>query len=287
MTEGLGRARLQLLAAALLFSTGGAAIKATTLSSAQIAGFRSGVAVLAVLLLAPSARRLPGARAWLVGVAYAATVILYALANKLTTAANTIFLQSTAPLYVLLAAPWLLRERIARRDLGFVAVAAVGLALFFVGAEPPRTTAPDPATGNLLAAASGIAWAATIIGLRWMGSAPAENAAPIHAVVAGNTLAFAACLPFALPVVSFTPADAATVLYLGALQIALPYLFVAAAVRRLPALEISLVLLVEPVLNPLWAFALHGEVPGVLAMTGGAILLAATFAKAWLDARGS
>jgi drug/metabolite transporter, DME family len=261
MNDGLGRARLQLLGAALLFSTGGAAIKATTLSSAQIAGFRSGVAVLAVLLLAPSARRLPGARAWLVGVAYAGTVILYALANKLTTAANTIFLQSTAPLYVLL------------------------LALFFVGAEPPRTTAPDPAAGNLLAAASGITWAATILGLRWMGSAPSPNGAPIHAVMAGNTLAFLACLPFALPIVSFTSADAAAVLYLGALQIALPYLLVAAAVRRLPALEVSLVLLVEPVINPLWAFALHGEVPGALAMTGGAILLAATGMKSWLDAR--
>lgn len=281
----VGRARLQLLGAALLFSTGGAAIKATTLTSAQIAGFRSGVAVLAVLLLAPSARRWPAARAWLVGIAYAATVILYALANKLTTAANTIFLQSTAPLFVLLAAPWLLRERISRRDVVFVVVAAIGLALFFVGAEPARTTAPDPATGNLLAAASGVAWAATILGLRWMGSAPADGAAPIHAVVAGNALAFAACLPFALPLPSFVAGDAMTVLYLGALQIALPYLLVSAAVRRLPALEISLVLLVEPVLNPLWAFALHGEVPGALAITGGAILLGATAVKSWLDAR--
>lgn len=282
--SAVGRARLQLLGAALLFSTGGAAIKATTLTSAQIAGFRSGIAVLAVLAVVPAARRLPSARAWLVGIAYAATVILYALANKLTTAANTIFLQSTAPVYVLLAAPWLLGERIGRRELVFVAVSAVGLSLFFLGSEPARATAPDPATGNLLAAASGVAWAATILGLRWMGTQHADGGAPIHAVVTGNVLAFVACLPWSLPA---TPnaIDVATVTYLGAFQIALPYLLVAAAVRRLPALEISLVLLVEPVLNPLWALALHGERPGGFALVGGAVLLGATAVKSWLDAR--
>ena len=117
-----------------------------------------------------------------------------------------------------------------------------------------------------------------------MGSAPTDDAAPIHAVLAGNALAFAACLPFALPIAPGA-IDLAVLLYLGGFQIALPYLLVAAAVRRLPALEISLVLLVEPVLNPVWAFALHGEVPGGFAIAGGAILLGATAMKSWLDGR--
>lgn len=285
MSSELGRARLQLLGAALLFSTGGAAIKSTTLDSAQIGGFRSGVAVLVLLLLVPAARRIPSPRAWLVGLAYAATVILYPAANKLTTAANTIFLQSTAPVWVLLAAPWLLGERIGRRDIAFVVVAGPGLSLFFVGSEPPRATAPDPFTGNVLAALSSVTWAATLLGMRWLANDRTGASTPIDSVVAGNALAFVACLPFALPVVSFTSIDAATVLYLGALQIALPYLLVSAAVRKLPALEVSLVLLVEPVLNPLWAFALHGELPGALAITGGAVLLGATAVKSWLDAR--
>lgn len=145
--------RLKLLLAALLFSTGGAAIKATQLSGWQVAGFRSGVAVIAVLLLAPEARR-TWLRSWrgaLVAVAYAATLTLYVTANKLTTSANTIFLQSTAPLYLLLLGPWLLKEPIRRSDLAVMAAVGAGMVCFFIGREPPIRTAPDPATGNVLA----------------------------------------------------------------------------------------------------------------------------------------
>src|SRR3990172_9137079 len=99
--------QLQLLAAAVLFSTGGAAIKACTLSSWQIASFRSVIAAVALFLLLPDARRRWTWRAVAVGAAYAATLMLFVLGNKLTTAANTIFLQSTAPLYILLLGPWL------------------------------------------------------------------------------------------------------------------------------------------------------------------------------------
>jgi len=95
-------ARLRVLAAALTFSIGGAGIKACQLTSWQVAGFRSGIAALTLLLLLPEARRDWSARSALVGLAYAATVTLFVLANKLTTSANTIFLQSTAPLYILL-----------------------------------------------------------------------------------------------------------------------------------------------------------------------------------------
>lgn len=278
------RARLLLLFAALMFSTGGAAIKAASLTSPQVAGLRALVGAVAVVLLAGSARRLPPARAWAVGVAYAGTVTLFAFANKLTTAANTIFLQSTAPVYVILAAPFLLGERIVRRDLLFVAACAVGLSLFVLGVEPATTTAPDPATGNLLAIASGVTWAGTILGLRWMGSGPAASS-PVAAVVTGNLLAFAVCVPWIFPL-SLQTDDVLVLLYLGVGQIALPYLAVSRAVAHLSALDVSLILLVEPVLSPLWAFALHGETPGAMAASGGAILLAATAIKAWVDGRG-
>jgi len=277
------RARLLLLFAALMFSTGGAAIKAAALTSPQIAGLRAAVGAIAVLLLARGARRLASPRAWAVGVAYAGTVVLFVLANKLTTAANTIFLQSTAPVYVILAAPLLLHERIGRRDLMFVAACAVGLSLFVLGVEPPTTTAPDPATGNLLAIASGVTWAATILGLRWMGTGPSASA-PVVAVVCGNLIAFAVCLPWIFPL-DLHGVDVLVLLYLGVFQIALPYLAVSRAIGQLSALDASLLLLVEPVLSPIWAFALHGETPGPLAIGGGAILLAATAAKSAIDAR--
>lgn len=277
------RARWTLLVVALLFSTGGAAIKATTLASAQIAGFRSGIAALAVLLLSSRARQFPTWRAFVVGIAYAATVVLFVIANKLTTAANTIFLQSTAPMYVLLVSPWLLGEPIRRRDLWSVALAAAGLSLFFVGTEPPRATAPDPTSGNLLALASGVAWAGTLVGLRWMGRHESEGTRgnePVHAVVVGNALAFAVCLPVALPVVDLGGADVLALLYLGVGQIALPYLLLVHAVRVVPALEAAMLLLLEPALNPVWAYALHGEVPGALAIAGGIVVLAACVSTA-------
>ena len=111
--------RLQILAAAVLFSTGGAAIKAASLTAWQVASFRSGSRGRSNTLLVPSARRGWNRQSALVAIAYASTLVTFALANRLTTAANAIFLQATAPLYLLLLGPWLLRERARRSDVVF------------------------------------------------------------------------------------------------------------------------------------------------------------------------
>jgi drug/metabolite transporter (DMT)-like permease len=270
------RARLQLVAAALLFSTGGAVIKATVMTSWQVASLRSGIAAVALALLLPEARHSIRPRTLVVSVAYAATLVLFVTANKLTTAANTIFLQSTGPLYILLLAPWLLRERIRGADVAFMAVVGAGLVLFFVGSDPPVLTAPAPFQGNVLAALSGFTWALTLMGLRWMGSDGIPGSAA-GAVVLGNALACLVALPMAFPFFSGTGVgDWAAVLYLGLFQIALAYAFVTRAVGKLPALEISMILLIEPALNPFWAWLVHGERPGPWALAGGALILGAT-----------
>ena len=274
--------RLQILGAALLFSTGGAAIKATTLTSWQVAGFRSGVAALVVFLLVPAARRGWTWHVVPVGVAYASTLVLFVTANKLTTSANAIFLQSTAPLYVLLLGPLLLREAIRRRDLLFMIPIGIGLALFFVGAETPVHTAPDPARGNVMALASGVFWALTVMGLRWMGNRGGGSALPT--VVTGNLFAFLACLPAALPVQGGM-ADWATVAYLGIFQIAGAYLLLSAGIRHVSALEASTLLLLEPALNPVWAWLVHGESPSGWAILGGILIVGATVLKTWRDGR--
>jgi len=277
-------ARLRLALAALLFSTGGAGIKAAAFTGWQIASFRSGIAAVVLWLVIPTARRSWTGRTVLVGVAYAATLVLFVLANRLTTSANTIFLQSTAPLYVLALSPWLLRERVRPADIGFMTLVALGLVLFFVGSEAPLTTAPDPVRGNVLAAASGVTWALTVCGLRWMGKG-AENGA-IGAVVVGNGIAFLATLPRALPVASHPGADWVVIAYLGVFQIGLAYLLVTSALRQLAAFEASMILLIEPALNPLWAWVVHREVPGGWALAGGALILGATTARTLVYARG-
>ncbi|HEV2083890.1 MAG TPA: DMT family transporter [Gemmatimonadales bacterium] len=279
------RARLELIGAAVLFSTGGAAIKWANFTGWQIASFRSGIAALALLLLAPAARRGWSWRTALVGVAYAGCLVLFVLANRLTTAANTIFLQSTAPLYILLLAPWLLKEPIRRQDLGFMLAVGLGLLLFFVGTEHPGATAPDPDRGNLLALASGFCWALAICGFRWLSAAPGRGS-PLAAVVSGNLTAFLITLPMALPVGRHPVGDWTVIVYLGVFQIALAYVFVTAAIQVLPALESSVFLLIEPVLNPLWAWVIQRETPGAWALLGGAIILGATTLKGWTEGRG-
>ncbi len=274
--------RLQVLGAALLFSTGGVAIKSCGLTSWQVASFRCGVAALAIWVLLPRARRRWTPRAGAVGCAYAATMVLYVLGNKATTAANTIFLQSTAPLYILLLAPLLLGERNRRRDLVVMAGMALGMALFFVGQEAATQTAPDPARGNALAAAAGLSWALTVMGLRWLGRDGDQAAV---SVVAGNWIAFLICLPMALPLAASRPADWGWVVYLGVFQIAAAYVMLTRAVETVSAFEIALLLLIDPVVTPVWAWWVHGEVPGKWSLAGGAVVLAVTAFKTWLDAR--
>lgn len=268
--------RLAVIGAALLFSTGGAAIKACHLSGWQVASFRSGIAVLAILLMVPEARRRWSRDTWMVGLAYAGTMVLYVLANKLTTAANTIFLQDTAPLYILLLGPLLLGERARSRDLGFMVVMAAGMLLFFVGTPPPAVTAPRPMAGNILALAAGVCWALTIMGLRHQSRGDEGAAVAVAAVACGNLIAFLAVLPLALPVASASPTDWALVVFLGVVQIGLAYVLLTHGVRGVPALEASLLLLVEPVLNPIWAWLIHGENPGLWSLLGGGIILSAT-----------
>jgi drug/metabolite transporter, DME family len=274
------RYRFYLLAAALLFSTGGAAIKSAALSGWQVASFRSGVAALLLVLVMPEARRGWSWRVPPVAAAYAATLVLFVLANRLTTAANAIFLQSTAPLYVLFFAPLLLHERIRARDLLYAAVVAGGLALFFVSSEQAVATAPDPRRGNLVGLAAGLCWALTLTGLRWLGRSDGSGSA-MAPVVLGNVLACLAALPMALPAVTATRTDIAVILYLGAIQVGLAYVFMTRGLRHVPVFEASAVLLLEPVMSPVWAWLVHQEKPGGWALAGGAIIILATLANTW------
>ena len=178
-------------------------------------------------------------------------------------------------LYVLLLAPRLLGERNRPSDIAVAGMLAVGLALFFVGSEAPFSTAPEPLRGNLVAAASGVSWALTLLGLRWLArEGPAASSdATGAAIVAGNGLACGVCLPFALPVLESAAVDWAVVGYLGLVQIGLAYAFMVRGVRSIRAIEVSLLLVLEPVLSAVWAWWIHGEYPGPWSRVGCALIL--------------
>jgi len=267
------------LAAALLFSTGGAAVKMTSLTGPQVACTRAAIAAAALLIFLPNAWRGLSWRSVLVSCAYAATTISFALANKLTTAANAVFLQSAAPLYILILSPLLLRESIRRRHVLFMAALAIGMWMIIGGGQPPSATAPEPLLGNLLGILTGVCWALTVIGLRWLGreqKTETQGHAAAAAVVGGNLIASLATLPAALPLAATTAVDWAAVSFLGIFQIALAYVFLVHGVKRVGAFEASLLILVEPVLSPVWAWMIHGEQPSSLAMAGGAVIVVAT-----------
>jgi drug/metabolite transporter (DMT)-like permease len=281
--------RVCILASALLFSTGGMAVKSCGLSEWQIASFRCGIAAVVMLLLLPSARRWPTKRSLLVGVAYAATLILYVLANKSTTAINATFLQATAPIYIVLCGPWLLGERTHRRDLALMALMAVGMVFLLVGKVDVSGVALAPMRGNLYGAMAGVCWALTIMGMRSLergtSTSTSTEEGAVGAVVAGNAIAFFGALPLALPVVEGTPADWLWVGYLGIFQVAVAYLLLAAGMRKVPAFEASMLLLLEPVFSPLWAYWVHGEVPRGGILLGALVVLLATGLKPLLDHR--
>jgi len=279
-------ARLRLLVVAALFSTGPTAIKACGLAPWQVAGFRSGTAALFLFLMLPDKRRLLTPRLWLVGVAFATTLICYAVASKLTTAANAIFLQSTFPVYLLLLSPLLLHEKVHKRDLLFLAAVMGGMALLLLGHDATTAVASDPVRGNVLSLVSGLFWALTLLGLRWLErdvAAGGEGYAQ-EAVVAGNALAFLACLPAALPLGATHLVDWGIIAFLGVVQIGCAYLLLARAMGRVSALEAGLLLMLEPVLTPLWAWAVHGERPSRWALAGGAVILAAMIWRTVHDA---
>jgi drug/metabolite transporter (DMT)-like permease len=166
-----------------------------------------------------------------------------------------------------------------------MAAIVVGLGLCFAGQPQPTVTTPNPSLGNLLGMAAGVAWAATLMGLRAV-QRERSDAAPdagLSTVVVGNAIACVGALPFAWPIPSAPTGEWLTLVYLGAIQIALAYVCLSAAIRHLPALEASLLLLLEPVLNPLWTWIVRGEEPGPWALLGGTVIVVATAFKVWVD----
>jgi drug/metabolite transporter (DMT)-like permease len=259
------RARLLLLAAAALWSTAGAAMKLCGLNGLQINGGRSLLAGLFLAAVLPEARRLPTRRMLLGIVGYATTVTLFSVANKLTTAANAIFLQSTAPVWVLLLSPLLSTDRPSRGEVVALPVYGLGLSLFFLDELSPGQLA-----GNLVALVAGLTFAFCIIGVR---RAQEEAQASL---MWGNLLAAALVLPLWPAGPAARPIDLALVAYLGIFQLGLAYLCFGRGVVRVPALEASLLVLLEPILNPIWTYLFAGERPGPWALAGGAVVLAAT-----------
>ena len=259
------RARLFILFAALLWSTGGAAVKVSGLTALQIAGGRALVAGLVMGLILPSARRGFRRPVLLAGAFHAANCILFVYANQHTTAGNVIFIQNIAPVWVLLLGPLLTNERPGRAELISVPISLLGCALLFF--DDPT---PGRMIGNLAALAASGLFALLIISYRRLS---AEEG--IAAVTAGNAMIVLACLPAAALGPRPTWTDGLAILHLGALQQAAGHYLFIRGMTGVSALEGSLLTLLEPIASPLWAWLLVDEQPGMWFAAGAAVVIAA------------
>jgi len=277
---------IAVLAAALLWSSGGLFIKAVSLDALGVTMWRSllaGAALACFTRTRPPNPRRASRLEWALAVSYALMLVFFVSATKLTTAANAIFLQYTAPLYVLVLSPLFLAERPSRLDLLCVAVAFGGMGLFFVG-----KLETDDLGGNLCALTSGAAFAAFLTLLRAPGCVPATRP---RSMILGNALLVVTLAAVNLArgtSAPFTPGpgDIAGLVVLGVFQIGLAYAFFGFGIHRVAALEASLIGMLEPVLNPVWVFAFLGETPGQWAVAGGTVIIAAVTVRTVAAERG-
>ena len=271
---------LLVLGAAILWSTGGLFIKATHLSAFELSFGRSLLAAIIIAILTRREGFGINKISAITSILYAALLILFVLATKLTTAANAIFLQYTAPVYVLILEPLFYKERFRLRDLATVAVCVAGMSLFFVG-----KLRPEDISGNLLALLSGVCFALFFLLMR---HSKARDVNRASATIYGNLISVVICAPafFGALRRGISAVDFGCIAYLGIVQLGLAYLlFTSAMARGVRSLDASIIGYIEPVLNPVWVFLFIGERPSGWAIVGGAIIIASVLVHTVTETR--
>lgn len=263
-TSDRKRSILFLIAASVLWSTGGILIKLVDWHPVAISGTRS---LIAGLLILAYVRKVRLNWSWPLifgALTYASTVILFVVANKLTTAANTILLQYTAPIWVALMAGWILKEKIRWYDWASIAVTLIGMTLFF-----REGISGGNFLGNIIAVLSGVGLAGVVVFLRLQ-----KDGSPIETVLLGNFLTFFISLPFIMTHGIPSTQSIIGILLLGVFQLGCAYLLYALAIKHISAIEAILIPVIEPLLNPIWVFLFIGEKPGTWTLIGGAVVIA-------------
>jgi drug/metabolite transporter (DMT)-like permease len=259
------KAILLMAATALMWSSGGLAIKLVQWNPMAITGVRSALAAatLTVLFRGRLSFRLSKVQ-WAAAAGYAGLLVTNVVATKLTTSANAILLAYTAPVYVALLAPWLLKEKTRRADWIFITVTVGGMVLFFLD-----RLSPTGLWGNIIAITTGVSYAVFTLCMRAQ-----KDASPVESVIMGHGLTALCGLPFmfaGLP----SAASWAGLLYLGILQQGVSLALYVWAIKRLGALEAILIMMLEPIFNPVLVALGYGELPGAWAVAGGAVVITA------------
>lgn len=260
---------LYVFTSALLWSTGGLFIKLISLSAMQLSFFRCSIAAISFALIFRKRILLINKLSLINSLFYAIVLISFVIATKTTTAANAIFLQATAPIYVLIFEPLINKTTYERINIITVAVCVVGMILFFVG-----KLEPGHLEGNIIALVSGTTFAALFLGMKKNDPQYQQSS-----IFWGNIIVALICFPFLYSIKLITFSDLWMVSFLGIFQIAVAYAFFASGLKRIFAVEASIIAMIEPVLNPVWVLIGYGEIPSFFAIVGGIIILSAIIVR--------
>ena len=263
-----------LIITALLWSSGGLLIKWIHWNPLAIAGMRSAIAAVLMWLFKRNLK-FTWSPAQLGGAFfYAATVILFVVANKMTTAANAILLQYTAPIYVGLFANFLLGEKTSPWDWLTIFITLGGIFLFFLD-----NLSAGGWWGNIIAVLSGVAFAGVALFLRKQ-----KDGSPLESLFLGNILTAVIGLPFMFGTAPDTMSWLGLAI-LGVFQLGFSYILYSRSIKHVTALEAILIPIIEPILNPIWVLLFLGETPGKWAIVGGVIVLASVTCRSIFFAR--
>ena len=262
--------------AALLYSIGGLCIKVIPWNGMAINGGRTAIALVVIGGYLAVIRHPPRFNRWILlgSLCIFGTNALYSVANKLTTAANTIVLQFTAPIFVIVFSALFWHKKPQKLDLAACAVVFGGVLFFFVD-----SLEAGGALGNLLAILSGAAYGGVFL----LNDFPDADA--ISAVFWGDVLSAVTGLPFLLQETQFTQTALVSLVVLGVFQVAVAYILLTIGLRTTPPVTASLVSGIEPVLNPLLVAAFYGETVGPFALAGAAIVVCGVVGYNVLKAR--
>lgn len=258
---------------AILWSSGGLFIKLISLNAMQLSFFRCLIAAIIFGILFRKKLLIVNGFTFINAAFYAVVLTTFVIATKTTTAANAIFLQSTAPIYVLIFEPIINKTKLERINVLTIAVCFIGMIFFFLGEISPGHFA-----GNLVALISGIMFAAFFLGMRKNGKEYQQSS-----IFYGNIFVSIICIPFILDLKPLSLNDIWMITFLGVFQIAFAYALFSYGLKRILAVEASIISMFEPVLNPVWVLIGYGEVPSFYAAVGGGIIIIAIFARTLFD----
>ena len=265
------KAMLMMAICACMWSLGGIFIKLVSWSSFLIAGGRSILAALVMYIFMRYSKVKINVCKYSIGAAIClcGVLVCFVTANKLTTAANAIVLQYTAPIFILIISILFLHHKIHKKEVFTVLVTTIGIVFFFFDELSPGNIA-----GNLLAILAGLFLAVMFMLIGFGGGE--DDSIRLSSILFGHILTALVGVPVGiLGTASYEPREFIFIVILGVVQLGIPYVLYALASRDCSPLACSLIGMIEPILNPVWVLIFAGEMPGFYALIGGIIVIAA------------